>query len=739
MARPLYWLGSLSVRHRYIVLVVWLVGIVALALVSHMVGSITSDDLSLPGYGSQNAQDLLQERFPSQANGSNPIVLKASQGKITDSQNASAVDSTVKALEQTAHVTQVVSPLTQAGKAQLSPNGKIAYISVTLNVSSGDLTDSEANKVVEATAPAKNAGLVVGVGGYVGAEVSQPATEISEVVGIAAAMLILLVAFGTAVAMAMPIVTATLGLVGTLSLIAILGHAIEVPSVSPTLATMIGLGVGIDYALFIITRHRRQLAEGIAVDESIARAVATGGGAVVFAGTTVVIALCSLAVAGIPLVTTLGFTAAIAVAVAVLAAVTLLPAILRMLGEHINSLRVSLPRRKMHEGGVHGWRRWAGGVAHRPWIALVAAVVVLGLLASPIRDLSLGQKDTGALPKSTTARKAYDLLSEGFGTGINGPLLVAVKLDQPAASPSDPRLQKLDQSLSSTAGVSSASPPLLNTQGTAAIISVTPTTSPSAEETRTLVRHLRSTTIPQAVKGEGIQAYVGGLIASYIDLADDISGKLPLVIAVVVALSFLVLMMAFRSLLVPLQAAAMNLLSVLAAYGVLTAIFEIGRGNRAIGLPHTIPIVSYVPLMLFAILFGLSMDYEVFLVTQIKEHYQETKENLGSVVDGLANTGKIITSAALIMFCVFAAFVVNGDPTVKQFGVGLATAILIDATVVRCLLVPAVMVLSGKANWWLPRWLDRILPRISIEGEGYFEQPAPEPPPAPAAPARPKP
>ena len=736
-ARPLYWLGSFSVRRRYFVLGAWIVGVVALALVAHKVGSITSDDLSLPGYGSQKAQDLLQERFPAPANGSNPVVLEATSGKITDSQNSSAVDATVKSLEQTPHVTQVVSPLTQAGKAQLSRDGKIAYISVTLDVSSGDLTDSEAEQVVDATKPAKNAGLGVGVGGYVGSEVSQPGTEISEVIGIAAAIVILLVAFGTAVAMAMPIVTAILGLVATLSLIALLGHAVEVPSVSPTLATMIGLGVGIDYSLFIVTRHRRTLADGVDPDESVARAVATGGGAVVFAGTTVVIALCSLAVAGIPLVTTLGFTAAIAVAVAVLAAVTLLPAILGMLGERINSFRVPLPHRAAQDGGAHGWARWAQGVARQPWAALVAGVVVLGVLAVPIRDLSLGQQDIGAYPKATTARKAYNLLSEGFGAGINGPLLVSVRLDPPATSASDPRLEKLDQALSTAPGAASASPPRLNSAGTAAIINVIPATKPTADETQTLVRHLRSTTIPQATKGENVQAYVGGQTAGYIDLADAISSKLPLVIAVVVALSFLVLMMAFRSILVPLQAAAMNLLSVLAAYGVLTAIFEIGRGNRAIGLPHTIPIVSYVPLMLFAILFGLSMDYEVFLVTQIKERYEETKDNRRSVVDGLAQTGKIITSAALIMFCVFAAFVANGDPTVKQFGIGLATAILIDATIVRCLIVPAVMVLTGKANWWLPGWLDRILPRVSIEGEGYFDRHPPKAPPAPAAPAPP--
>ena len=737
MTRPLYWLGWFSVRRRYVVLAAWIVGVVALAAGAHAIGSITSDNLSLPGYDSQKAQNLLTQRFPSQANGANPVVLEAASGKITDPENAAAVDSTVKALQKAPHVTQVVSPLTSAGKAQISRDGRIAYISVVLDVSSGDLTDGEAHDVIDATAPATDAGLRVGVGGYLGTEVSQQGTEISEVIGIAAAIVILLFAFGTAVAMSMPIVTAILGLVATLSLITVLGHAVQVPSVSPTLATMIGLGVGIDYALFIVSRHRRQLAEGLEVDESVARAVATAGGAVVFAGTTVVIALCSLAVAGIPLVTTLGFTAAISVAVAVLAATTLLPAILGILGLHINSLRVRLPQRFTHEGGVHGWARWARTVCGRPWVALVAALVVLGLLASPIRDLTLGQQDISSYPKSTTARTAYDLLTEGFGPGVNGPLLVAVRLDQPASGPDDPRLQKLDQALSTTPGVQSASPPRLNSGGTAATINVVSTSGPNTDATRSLVRRLRSTTIPQAVQGEGIRADVGGQTAGYIDLADAISSKLPLVIAVVVALSFLVLMVAFRSVLIPLQAAAMNLISVLAAYGILTAIFHIGRGNHLIGLSHTIPIVSYVPLMLFAILFGLSMDYEVFLVAQIKEHYVETKDNLGSVIDGLANTGKIITSAALIMFFVFSAFVANGDPTVKQFGIGLAAAILIDSTIVRCLLVPALMVLTGDRNWWLPGWLDRILPKVSIEGEGFFEDAGPRAPQAPPAPVPP--
>ena len=348
---------------------------------------------------------------------------------------------------------------------------------------------------------------------------------------------------------------------------------------------------------------------------------------------------------------------------------------------------------------------------------------MLGVLAFPIRDLALGQQDISSYPKSTTARKAYDLCDRRFGPGFNGPLLVAVRLQAPASSPTDPRLQKLGHALAHDVGrAERCAPKPSSDRHCGGHERDLDDLAPNTSATRSLVDRLRSTTIPEAVRGEGMQADVGGLTAGYIDLAAAISKKLPLVVVVVIALSFLVLLLAFRSVVIPLKAAAMNLVSVLAAYGVLTAIFHIGRGNHAIGLSHTIPIVSYVPLMLFAILFGLSMDYEVFLVTQIKEHYDETKDNLGSVVDGLANTGKIITSAALIMFCVFAAFVADGDPTVKQFGVGLATAILIDATIVRCLLVPSLMILMGSANWWLPGWLDRVLPKVSIEGEEYFKE-----------------
>ena len=499
------------------------------------------------------------------------------------------------------------------------------------------------------------------------------------------------------------------------------------------------------------------------------------------------IALASLLFAGIPLVTKLGYSAAVAVVVAVIGATTLLPALLGALGPRIHSLRVKLGRTHPDDHQPHGWARWARGVARRPWISLVAATAVLVVLALPLLNLHLGQSDTGAMPESTTARQAYDGLSKGFGAGANGPLLVAAELGSPAKPDqknlneidkkqkqldqqqqqieqsalmqgatqqqaqaeakqqtqsqsdklaqekkkaenpaTDPRLTKLSDQIAKTPDVKSVSPPALDKRGNAAVYTVISKSAPSDARTEDLVNQLRDETIPQATKGSDVTAWVGGQTAGYIDLASRISDKLPAMILIVVGLSFVVLMLAFRSLVVPAKAAIMNLLSVAAAYGIVTFVFQEGHGASLIGLDGPIPIVSFVPLLMFAILFGLSMDYEVFLLTQIKEHYNESKRPTRAVIEGLANTGRVITSAALIMVCVFTSFALNGDPVVKQFGVGLAVAIAIDATIVRCLLVPAVMTLLGKASWWMPSWLGRRLPRISVEGEEYFaKHPAP--------------
>jgi RND superfamily putative drug exporter len=717
---PLYAIGRFCSRHHWPTIAVWLVAAVVLVIVGQASGDKTNDNLTLPGTGSTNATELLEDNLPEQAYGSNPLAFESKAGPLTEPRYARAIEETATRLGAMNEVNSAISPLSKEGTEAglLSKDKTAAYIPVVLGVGPGELTEEQALAVLNAADPAEKVGLEPSVGSYVGQQLSKPDTGISDAIGIAAAIVILLFAFGTATAMVMPIGSAIIGLAISLSIIRLLENAIEVPSVAATLATMIGLGVGIDYALFIVTRHKLQLAEGMDLHESIARATATAGGAVVFAGFTVVIALCSLSFAGIPLVSTLGFTAGIAVVVAVCAAATLLPAMLGALGPHINSMRVPGTSADPDDHEPHGWRKWARAVAQRPWRSALAALAVLIVLALPIFQLELGQNDLSALPKSTTARQNYDQLTKGFGPGVNGPLLVAAKFKTPAEA--QQVLPALEKQVDATGDVAAVAAPSLDKAGTVAVFTVISKSAPWADETVSLVERLRDTTIPEALHGSGAVAYVGGQTAGYIDLATQIADKLPLMIAIVVGLSFIVLLLAFRSLLVPVKAAVMNLLSVAAAYGVVTAVFQLGWGASLIGLDHSIPIVSFVPLLMFAILFGLSMDYEVFLLTQMREHYRKNEDEKEAVIEGLANTGRVITSAAAIMVCVFTSFVLNGNPIVKEFGVGLAVAIAIDSTLVRCLLVPAVMVLLGRWAWWMPRWLDRIVPHISIEGEDFF-------------------
>jgi RND superfamily putative drug exporter len=722
MTGVLYRLARFCVRYRFAVLAAWVLLAVALVGASHRLGDNTNDNVTLPGTNSQQAADVLSKSFPDQANGSSPIVLHVSSGKLTDSKYSQAVNQAAADAAKAPDVASVVNPLTAQGASALSKDQRTGYLSVTLSVSPGALSVDDAQTIIDAAAkPAQAAGIQVETGGQLGEKVSKPATETSELIGIIAAMVILTFTFGTVVAMLLPIVTAILGLASTLSIIQIFSHAFTVSTVAPTLATMIGLGVGIDYALFIVTRHFRGMKDGLELRESIARAAATSGGAVSFAGGTVTIALVSLAVAGIPLVTTMGLMAAVAI-----------------VGSRINALRVR-NRHPADHRKQGAWARWAAGVVRRPVVSTLVALAILIPLAIPLLSLTLGQKDVAALSTSTTARRAYDLISDNLGAGVNGPLLIAVSLGSPAQASSssgsassqgsansdprvsDPRLQTLEKNVSQTPGVAAVSPVQIDKAGTTAYFNAVATTGPAEQATADLVSKLRSSVIPDAQKGTNMHAYVGGSTASNVDLASDISSKLLLQILVVIALSFLLLLLAFRTVVIPAQAAIMNLLSIGAAYGVLVAIFQFGWLHGLIGLDGAVPIVSYVPLFMFAVLFGLSMDYEVFLVSQIKEHADAGEDTKRSVVSGLITSGRVITAAATIMVFVFGSFVLNGDPTVKQFGIGLAAAVILDATVVRCLLVPARMASLGKANWYLPRWLGRVLPRINIEGEEYFK------------------
>ncbi len=990
MARFLHNLGLLAARRHWWFIGAWLVVLVVVGGLVASLGAQTTDDLNLPGTDSQKSSDLLAERFPPQQNGKNPIVFHVEEGKVTDSGARAAIKASRERILALPHVDSAPSPFSQAGAGQVSKGKTTAFIPVLLSIGNDELTEELAERVLDAGEPAERAGMKVEAAGQIGSALSKPETESSEVVGLAAAMVILALTFGSLVAMGMPIVSALVGLIVGLSLIGLLGHLVNVPSIGPTLATMIGLGVGIDYALFLLTRYLSFRSQGKGIDEAIGLSVATSGSAIVFAGSTVVLALLTLAIAGIPLVTSLGYAAAVAVVTAVLSSLILLPAVIAALGDRIGAIRLPKPLRpRPQSDDQHGmWAAWGRFVVRRPWRCIGGALLVLIVLAIPFGSLDLGQEDIGAAPKSTTERKAYDLISAGYGVGYNGPLLVAVDLGSPA-KPSkqfkqqmsqakqlqqtltdeqqqgqsqgaelqsqasaledrqaelesqgaalqseadrlglrwatiegeraevekrrtlraqlgeiaadarelasseaklaaevaatqrelnavrqrqaaieaqlrrqppagrqarlerqlaklnareaeltselsrlrererkletqagkiadraarlrreavglgedarslataaeataretagvisarnsleqqaaeaqveaanlqaqkaeldalqqvaevqqqqaeelqteltkeltaaggdergtDQRLVKLQRGLEQTVGVDLVSPPQINGQGDAAIFTVIASTSPADPKTADLVETIRDYVIPQKTAGSDVKAHVGGQTASYVDLASAISSRLGLVIAAVIALGFFVLMIAFRSLLIPAQAAVANVLSAAAAFGIVTACFQFGWGLELVGLDTasgTDPIASFVPLIMFAVLFGLSMDYQVFLISQIEQHRKPGVSDDDAIAGGVASGARVISAAALIMIAVFASFILNGDPTVKQFGVGLSTGVAL-AGISVLVLAPAILVIAGKLSWWLPGRLQTLLPRVDIEGQ----------------------
>ncbi len=726
MTPVLYALGHFCTKHRWVVVIAWIIIAVGLLFGSKSLGWDTSNNLTLPGTGSQDATNLLNERWPDAANGSIPVVLGAPGGNlISDSQYTDAINETVSKYENDSGVLSVVSPLGTSTQSQSlnSEDGQISVISVTIKDSPSDLTVSEGNHLVNLAGPAKQAGLTVGVGGYVGNAVSNPNVDFSVIVGIIAAIIILLFTFGTLVSMGLPMLTALIGLVAGISGVYLLGQIVDVPTIGPTLAIMIGLGVGVDYALFMVSRHRQHVGMGLDYREAASRATATAGGAVVFAGSTVILALLCLAVVKVQILSAMGYSAAVAVLFAMLSALTLMPALLAIAGKGLDRLALPFISIDKQEKTTEspGWTAWGKAIVRFRIPAVIISLIALAALAYPIHQLYLGQQDNGSFPTNTQARIAYDLLDEGFGVGANAGFLVAVAIDSTDTSTVQTQLSDLTTALAGASGVASASPASVDSDNNAATITVTPTTGPSSEATSTLVTDLRATTIPDATKGTSLTAYVGGQTASYVDLATLIGERLILTIIVVVVLGLLLMTMAFRALGLALISSLMNLLTVAAAFGVTTAVFEVGRGTSLIGLSETIPVVSYVPLMMFAVLFGLSMDYNVFLMSAVREKWLEKKDPQAAIIEGLASTGKIVSAAALIMTAVFLAFVLNGNPIVKQFGVGTAVAIIIYATLVRCVLLPALVSLCGKGTWYMPHWLDRILPNISIEGDQYFE------------------
>ncbi len=1017
MSHLMHRLGALCVRRKWIVVAAWVVVVLVVGAAVLHYGRQTTNDITLPGTGYQASADMLREEFPPQQNGASPIVFHVKSGKLTDPANKKAVEDVLKAIEKIPETYSVFSPFATGGDVFLSEDEKTAVAQILLNLNWGQLDKAVASKIMAEAQTVEKAGIQVEAGGGIGARLAEQTDRKSEAIGLAAALVIMAFTFGALVAAGMPVITALVGLIVGLGLVGLLGHVVSIPNVAPTLATMVGLGVGIDYALFIVFRHRDQLHSGMAPDESIAAAMATSGTAVVFAGATVIVALLALLVARVPLLGAMGYAAALTVGIAVLTAITLLPAMLAILGRRVDALR--LPGRRgatRAPSDTNIWARWAGFVTRHPWAMLIASLLVLAPLIVPMFTLRLGQEDVGVMPTSMSQRRAFDLISEGLGPGANGPLVVAAELD-PQAEPStaytemkaeadalkekleaesqrlkkkakalerradelkaeqkelmrlaaqleaqqapleaegaelqaeaaalkaqkddllaeqarlekekaslerqgeelaaegqalaaeaqalavesaqlqaqiadvqqqlaaatdpaekarlqaqlavllrqaqdlqaraaaleqeksaleteqaslekqgaalkkeaaalqadgeelaaqgaalesrgaeleaqgaalaaqgeslkkrgvrlekegaalekesarlkkdkrrlerqadeaealkdelvalltdaggepmatDPRVVKLQRALETTPGIASVLPPLVNEAGTAVILSATPTTRPADPATAELVDRVREQVVPVAIAGGGVTAYVGGGTAAFSDLADLISDRLPLVIATVLALSFVLLMIAFRSLLVPLKAVICNLLAVGASFGIITAVFQWGWGLGLIGLSNpygTVPIASYVPLLMFAVLFGLSTDYEVFLISQIFQAYGQGQDPSQAVRTGVGTSARVITAAAVIMVTVFLSFLLHPDPIIKEFGVGLSIAIILDTTIVRLVIVPSTMVLLGTWNWWLPRWL-QWLPHAEVR-----EEDAPVAPGAAGAPA----
>ena len=1005
MSHLMHRLGALCVRRKWLVVAAWVVVILLVGAAVIRYGRVTTNDITLPGTGYQASADMLREEFPPQQNGVSPLVFHVESGKLTDPARKKAIEDAIKAIEAMPETYSVFSPFAPGGDSFMSEDEKTAVAQVLLNLNWGQLDKTVAQRIMAETATARDAGIQVEAGGGIGARLAEQTDRRSEAIGLAAAMVIMAFTFGALVAAGMPVITALVGLIVGLGLVGLLGHVVSIPNVAPTLATMVGLGVGIDYALFIVFRHRDQLHRGMGVGESIAAAMATSGSAVVFAGATVIVALLALLVSRVPLLGAMGYSSALTVAVAVLTAITLLPAILAILGRRIDAL--PLPGRRSStrapsESNV--WARWAGFVTRHPWTMLVASLLVLTPLILPTLTLRLGQEDVGVMPTSMSQRRGFDLVSEGLGPGANGPLVVAATFDPPAEPSAaytakraeadalkakleaegkrlekkakqlerrgdelkkekaeltrlaaqlkaqqapleaqgaqlqaeaaslqakksqllagqarlekektsleqqgrelaaegqalaaqgqalaaqsqqlqtqiaevqqqlaaatdpaekarlqaqlagllrqaqdlqaqaaqleqqkaslekeqaaleeqgaalkedaaalqaegeklaaqgqdlqarsaaltargadlaaqgdrlekrgaalekqgaalqkqadelkrdkkrlerqaedgeklkdelvalltdaggepratDPRVVELQDALAAAPGIASVLPPLVNEQGTAVILSATPTTRPADPATAELVDRVRRQVLPAVTAGTGVTAYVGGGTAAFSDLADIISDRLPLVIGTVLALSFVLLMIAFRSLLVPLKAVICNLLAVGASFGIITAVFQWGWGLAPIGLTNpygTVPIASYVPLLMFAVLFGLSTDYEVFLISQIFQAYGAGQDPSQAVRTGVGTSARVISAAAVIMVVVFLSFLLNPDPIIKEFGVGLSIAIILDTTIVRLVIVPSTMVLLGRWNWWLPSWL-QWLPHADLREEG---------------------
>jgi RND superfamily putative drug exporter len=741
-------------RRRWTVLALWFAAIIAIGAGSASLGTAGEAGFNLPDTESRQVLDLLQEAAPDRAGESAQVVFKALEGSLTDPATRATIEAAIAEMAVVEDAPTVISPFSPEGARQITADGRIAYV---------DLRFEELNARAEMPASAaaiqviaedlRSEQLQVELGGDLFVDFSPPE---SEIFGLVAAVFILLMAFGSVLAVGLPIGVALAGIATGVGVIGITSHLVEMPDFTLTLALMIGLGVGIDYALFIVTRYREALGEGEDPETATVTAISTAGRAVLFAGIIVIISLLGMLLMGVPFIRGLGIGAALAVLATMVASLTLLPALLGFVGRRIDyttwyavialvtfnvgllgfaithnpglllggliaaiaiavvgrffvpALRQQAPIRQPDDGADNLWHRWSRTVQRRPWLSFIAGVLVLGVLALPVLGLRLGNSDNGNLPEDQTARKAYDLMAEGFGPGFNGPLLLAMRTPE-GTTPE--QIAAATEAIGATEGVASTSPGFSPPGSDVTIWQVIPDSGPQDEATTQLIDRLRADVLPTT----DLPILVGGTTAIFADFSDFLGSRLPVFMGAVLLLSFLLLMAVFRSVLVPLKAVLLNLLSIGAAYGVVVAVFQWGWFGSVLGIAPG-PIESFVPMMLFAIVFGLSMDYEVFLLSRMREEYLRTGDNSASVAEGLAVTARVITSAAAIMVCVFGSFLLEDLRQIKLFGLGLAIAVFLDATIVRMLLVPATMELLGDRNWWLPGWLDRILPSIDVEG-----------------------
>lgn len=740
-------LGGFAARRHWVVIIAWLVILGGLLAAVKAFGGEYVNNYTVSGSDSAVGLDVLNSTFPQQGGFGGQIVFHAKSGTVSAQQ--SAVNQAVTNVSKLPNVIKAVSPFASSNSGAVSKDGTIAYASVGWNVNPDSLDSAYLDKLNNAVAPATKAGLQVEYGGGAG-EIGQHTSDlVSEIIGLSCALVLLLLMFGSVIAAAIPLLSAIFSVLAGLSLLGLLAAAVTFPTTAPTIATLLGLGVAVDYGLFLVARHREQLDSGMDVVTSAKQAAGTSGAAIVVAGCTVVVSILGLYLSGVAFVGSLGLAAAIVVVVTMLAALTLVPAFMGLVRGNVRALSARFRARRaglsvreqaaqtaaatqeQHEHSA--FARWGRMVSARPWPWAVLSVTVLIVLAIPLFSITLGQPDNGTNPTSDSSRRAYDLISQGFGVGVNGPLTVVVKLPNQSSSDNNSLLSTMQSDISKTAGVASVTPAALNSAGTTAVFNVIPTTRPQATATSNLVTTLRDDVLPK----EHATSYLTGTTAGAVDFTSQLRSRLVWVILAVVVISFLLLTTAFRSVVIATKAAILNLLSIGAAYGVIVAIFEWGWGASLIGLHTTLPIPAYVPMLVFCIVFGLSMDYEVFLLSRVHEAWLGTGDPHRSVAIGIGATARVITTAAAIMIVVFTSFVLNPDPTVKMLAIGMAFAVLIDASLVRMILVPSIMSLLGEHAWWMPRWLEPIVPHLQLEGSAAVAAGAPESPPAGRAPAAP--